>query len=257
MGGEPQVALVVCGFPTEEVGTDILARVLKGGRDKAAEAGCALVGGHTVLDPEPKYGLCVVGTVDVDRAFSQKRARVGDRLVLTKPIGSGIAAQAIKKDELPDDQVDLLIRTLSTLNKGAKDAALSAGVRAATDVTGFGLLGHLSNMLMASGVSARIDVDEVPVYDFVPALAEQGMVPGGSRKNLAFVAESTHFDAAVSEVEQLILADAQTSGGLLIAVPAEQERDLLVELERQGTPARAVVGEITGKETGRIDVVKG
>jgi selenide,water dikinase len=141
MGGEPMVALAVCGFPDDKLGKDVLARIFRGGRDKAAEAGCAIVGGHTVLDPELKYGLAVVGTVDPARALLQTRARVGDRLVLTKPIGTGIAAQAIKSRALSPADIARVTALMSELNREAKNAALAAGAHAATDVTGFGLLG--------------------------------------------------------------------------------------------------------------------
>ena len=257
MGGQPQVALAVCGFSSDELGLDVLARIFQGGRDKAAEAGCAVVGGHTMMDPELKYGLCVLGTVDPERALSQAGARVGDRLVLSKPIGSGIAAQAIKKGRLPPGDLELVIRTLSTLNKGARDAALAAGASAATDVTGFGLLGHAHHLALGSGHGIRLCAAAVPVFDFVPALVEQGLVPGGTRKNLGYVEPATHFDDAIGESGRLVLCDAQTSGGLLIAVPPERESALLAELERRGTPARAVVGEVIEAEAGRLEVVAG
>ena len=254
MGGEPQVALAICGFPEGEVSMEVLGRIFRGGRDKAAEAGCAIVGGHTVIDPELKYGLCVLGRVDSERPLSQTHARVGDRLVLTKPLGFGIAAQAIKKQRLGDADLARVVAAMTTLNKGAKDAALAAGARAATDVTGFGLLGHLHHLLLASGVSARVFAGSVPVLDFVPALAEDGQVPAGSRKNLAYVEPHTRFEPGLAPTEQLILADAQTSGGLLIAVPAEGEAKLLAELERHGAPARAVIGEVVEGEAGRLEV---
>ena len=257
MGGEPQVALAVCGLPDDKLGTDILARIFKGGREKAAEAGCAVVGGHTTLDPELKYGLCVLGTVDPEQTLTQTRARAGDRLVLTKPIGFGIAAQAIKKGRLAAPDLERVVAAMCTLNRGARNAALSAGVRAATDVTGFGLLGHLHNLARSSGLSARLLASAVPLFDFVRPLAEAGLVPGGSRGNLRFVADFAHFDPAVDDVERLILADPQTSGGLLIAVPSEREAELVAELEAQGTPARAVIGELTAGEAGHIEVVAG
>ena len=254
MGGEPQVALAVCGFPESKVSTEVLGSIFRGGRDKAAEAGCAIVGGHTVLDPELKYGLCVLGRVDRERSLSQTHAQVGDRLVLTKPLGFGIAAQAIKQQRLGDTDLARVVAAMTTLNKGAKDAALAAGAQAATDVTGFGFLGHLHHLLQASGVAARVFAESVPVLDFVRPLAEEGLIPAGSRKNLAYVKPHTRFEPGLAPTEQLILADAQTSGGLLIAVPAEGEAKLLAELERQGAPARAVIGEIVEGEAGRLEV---
>ncbi len=257
MGGEPQVALAVCGIPEHKISPQIVTRILRGGRDKAAEAGCAIVGGHTVLDPELKYGLCVIGTVDPERPLTQSRSQPGDRLVLTKPIGFGIAAQAIKKGKLSDGEIATAVAAMATLNKGAKDAALAAGAHAATDVTGFGLLGHLYHLLQASKLAARLFADSVPVLPFVRSLVEEGVVPGGSEKNLAYVEPHVSWDGALPRQEQLLLADAQTSGGLLIAVPPEAEAVLLAELERNATPARAVIGELSAGEAGHIEVVGG
>lgn len=254
MGGEPMVALAVCGFPDDKLGKDVLTRIFKGGRDKAAEAGCAIVGGHTVLDPELKYGLAVVGTVDPARALLQTRARVGDRLVLTKPIGTGIAAQAIKNRALAPVDVARVIALMSMLNREAKHAALAAGARAATDVTGFGLLGHLHNLASASGLSARVRASAVPVLEFARGFAKEGKVPGGTKRNLAWVTPNTSFSKDVAEHEKLILCDAQTSGGLLIAVPKEREQELLRDLERRGTPAAASIGELYAGVPGSLEI---
>jgi selenide,water dikinase len=253
MGGDPQVALAICGFPQDLLSLDVLEQIFRGGRDKAAEAGCAIAGGHTVLDPELKYGLCVVGSVTGD-GLGQGSARPGDRLVLTKPIGFGIAAQGIKEEKLSGRNLDAVLSAMLELNKGAKDAALAAGAHAATDVTGFGLLGHLQHIASASGLSARIRAADVPTYDFIRDLAAKGVVPGGSKRNLEYVAPHTHFEADVSEIDQLLLADAQTSGGLLIAVAPDAEAKLIAELERNQTPARAVIGELVEGEPGSIAV---
>jgi len=257
MGGEPQVALAVCGFPEEKVSQEVLIRIMQGGRDKAAEAGCAIVGGHTVLDPELKYGLCVVGNLVGERSLAQTGAQPGDRLVLSKPIGTGIAAQAIKQEELARGELNEVVETMLALNKGAMLAALAAGARAATDVTGFGLLGHLHHLALGSGAAARIHAASVPRFGFVRRLAERGLVPGGSKNNLRYVEGVTRMDPELDEIERLILADAQTSGGLLIAVPPEREAELLAELERHGTLARAVVGEIIEGEPGHLEVLRG
>jgi selenide,water dikinase len=254
MGGDPRVALTVCGMPEGRVSLDVLARIFRGGRDKAAEAGCAVVGGHTMIDPELKYGLCVLGVVDPERALLQTRARPGDRLVLTKPIGTGIAAQAIKAQKLSDGELDQVVRCMTTLNKGAKDAALVAGAHAATDVTGFGLLGHLYHLLIGAKLAARVFANTVPVLDFVRPLVGQGMFPGGTKRNLAYVESHLRWEDAIGETDRLVLCDAQTSGGLLIAVPPEGEGTLLAELEKCGAPARAVIGELMAGETGRIEV---
>jgi selenide,water dikinase len=257
MGGEPQVALAICGFPDGEVDRDVLARIFRGGRDKAAEAGCAIAGGHTVMDPELKYGLCVLGSVDPDRVLVQSGARAGDRLVLTKPIGVGIAAQAIKAGRLDPPELEEVVSAMLTLNDGARDAALSAGAHAATDVTGFGLLGHLRHLALGSGLGARLAAGAVPSFGFLPRLVAADAIPGGTRRNLAYVAPTTSFEARVDEAERLLLCDAQTSGGLLVAVPPEREAELLAELERRATPARSVVGELIDAEAGRLEVVAG
>jgi selenide, water dikinase len=255
MGGEPQAALAVCGFPSETLPPEILERVFRGGRDKAAEAGCAIVGGHTIKDAELKYGLCVIGALDGAQALTQTQARVGDALVLTKPLGFGIASQAIKHGTLGEAELAEVIRLLTTLNKSAKDAALAAGARAATDVTGFGLLTHLRNLLLGSGVAARIRRAAVPVLEFVPGLARDGLVPGGSSKNLHSVAPFCTWGTGIDDIDRLILADAQTSGGLLIAVPAARADMLVRELTQRGAPAHAVIGELVAGEAGRIEVV--
>ena len=257
MGGEPQAALAVCGFPSETLPGEILELIFKGGRDKAAEAGCAIVGGHTIKDPEVKYGLCVIGALDGAKALAQTQAEVGDALVLTKPLGFGIASQAIKNDALGAAELAEVTRLMTTLNKSAKDAALAAGAHAATDVTGFGLLTHLRNMLLASGVAARLERAAVPVLEFVPALAEAGFVPGGSHKNLASAAPFCTWGPGVGEIDRLLLADAQTSGGLLIAVPRAGADTLVRELTRRGAPAHAVIGEIVAAEPGHVEVVAG
>ena len=252
MGGEPQAALAVCGFPSELLPLSVLERIFRGGRDKAAEAGCAVVGGHTIKDAELKYGLCVLGSVDPARVLAQTEARAGDALVLTKPLGFGIASQAIKKQVLPAAQLETVTRLMTTLNRAAKDAALAAGARAATDVTGFGLLGHLHNLLLASGVAARLRAGAVPVLDFARDLARDGLVPGGSRNNLAAAAPHTRWDDAVDEIDRLLLADAQTSGGLLIAVPGDRAAALVADLQARGVPAHAVIGEVTAGPPGEI-----
>ncbi len=257
MGGQPCVALAICGFPDELVSHDVLATIFQGGRDKAAEAGCAIAGGHTVLDPELKYGLCVLGSVPDGRALTQAGGRAGDVLVLTKPIGSGIAAQAIKSDRLAPADIARVVEAMKRLNADARDAALAVGAHAATDVTGFGLLGHLHHLVAGSGVAARLRSEQVPVFDFARQLAEDGVVPGGTRRNADYVASQVDYADALSEAERLLLCDAQTSGGLLLAVAAEDEKLLRDELEAGGALASATIGELVEPQdlgVGRISV---
>jgi selenide,water dikinase len=255
-GGEPQVALAICGFPEEKVSRELLERIFRGGRDKAAEAGCAIVGGHTVIDPELKYGLCVLGSVDPARALSHRGGGPGDRLVLTKPLGFGVASQALKQGRLAAAEIETLCRLMETLNRGARDAALGAGVRAATDVTGFGLLGHLHHLALGAGCAARVFSGAVPVLDWVRPLAGQGCLPGGTRRNREYVEKHARFDPALDEPTRWLLCDAQTSGGLLLAVPRDSAARLLAGLEARGTPARAVVGELVAGEPGQLEVLR-
>ncbi|GIW41940.1 MAG: selenide, water dikinase [Candidatus Binatia bacterium] len=254
MGGEPRAALAVCGFPQDKLPVSILERILRGGQEKAAEAGCAIVGGHTIADPELKYGLCVLGIVDPERALVHTRARAGDLLVLTKPLGFGVAAQALKAGELPPPEVAQLTELMKTLNKDARDAALAAGAHAATDVTGFGLLGHLRHLLLGAGLAARLRASSVPVLDFARDLARRGLVPGGTKANARYVAAACRWDAGVDETLGTLLVDAQTSGGLLVTVPPGRTDALLEELERRGVPARSVVGELCEGEPGSMDI---
>ncbi len=256
MGGEPQVALAICGFPEGDVPRDVLVQIFRGGRDKAAEAGCAIVGGHTVIDPELKYGLCVLGSVGT-AGLSQKGTRVGDRLVLTKPIGTGIAAQAIKGQSLSDAELAQVVAVMTRLNRDAKDAALAARANAATDVTGFGLLGHLHHLLLGGGVAARVYADAVPVLEFVRRLASEGITPGGTVRNLAYVEPRASFASDLPESERLVLCDAQTSGGLLISVPPERESELVSALTERQSLAAAVIGEVTEGPAGWLEVVAG
>jgi len=257
MGGEPRVALAICGFPEDKVEPGVLVRIMQAGADKAAEAGCAIVGGHTVLDPELKYGLCVLGDVDPARCLSQTGAKAGDRLILTKPIGTGIASQAIKKQQIRPAELDEVVNAMQTLNRGAKEAALAAGAHAATDVTGFGLLGHLHNLAVAASISLCIDADAVPTFTGTEARVSQGFVPGGTRDNLRYVEACTRFDDDVVESQRLILADAQTSGGLVIAVSPRDETRLLDELAGRDVAVRAVIGEARDGSAGTIEVVRG
>jgi selenide,water dikinase len=254
MGGEPQAALAICGFPAEQLPSDLLREIFRGGRDKAAEAGCAIVGGHTVKDAELKYGLCVIGLVDPANVLTHTRAAVGDVLVLTKPIGLGVASQAIKHQKLSSSELAQVTTLMTTLNKGAKDAALAAGAHAATDVTGFGLLGHVRHLLLGVRAAARIRADAVPVLELARRLAADGFVPGGTKNNLAYVEPHCRWDG-VADLERVLLSDAPTPGGLVIALPAERVDALVTELERRNAPARAIIGEIVAGESGHIEVV--
>ena len=256
MGGTPTLALNLVGWPAS-LDFDLLAQVLEGGADKAAEAGVAVVGGHTIEDQEPKYGMSVTGLVDPDRLITSSAARPGLSLVLTKPLSMGIVATAIKRQAAPPGLAEEATRIMATLNAGAAEAMVEVGVKAATDVTGFGLIGHLHNLARLSGISAEIWADAVPLLDGVADLAEAGMVPGGTRRNASYYAPFVDFHPEVGETGQTLLFDAQTSGGMLIAVDPADEAALIRGLERRGTPVAAVIGRTAGGAPGRIVVSPG
>ena len=245
MGATPLLALNLVGWPRESLPFDLLARVLDGGADVVRSAGALIAGGHSIDDAEPKYGLAVVGTVHPDRVLTNAGARAGDALVLTKPIGLGVISTAVKRDAAPPALIAEAVKVMTTLNASAADAAADLGdaVHAATDVTGFGLLGHLRELASASGLAATVHVAAVPVIDGVRELLAAGMVAGGTQRNHAFVSETAPVDwGDLAMDEQLLLADAQTSGGLLLAVDPERVDDLVRALRTHGTLAASVVG---------------
>ncbi|GAW32193.1 selenide, water dikinase SelD, partial [Carboxydocella sp. JDF658] len=211
----------------------------------AAEAGISIVGGHTVSDQEPKYGLVVTGIIHPDRTVTNAGARPGDVLYLTKPLGLGIITTAHMRDLVPPPILAEAVEVMGTLNKAAADAMVKVGVHACTDITGFGFLGHLYEMLAASGTGAEIEVNRIPVLEAARVYARQGVVPGGTRKNLAYLEKNLELAADFSEDTLLILADAQTSGGLLIAVAPEKAELLEQELVVHGVPTIARIGRIT------------
>jgi selenide, water dikinase len=251
MGGTPLLALNLVGWPREGLPFELLARVLDGGAEAARAGGCLIAGGHSIDDAEPKYGLAVVGVVDPNAVLTNAGAQPGDALVLTKPIGLGVLSTAMKRDAATPAHVATAVEVMTALNAGARDAAVAVGVHAATDVTGFGLLGHLRELCVASGVSAQIDTAAVPVIDGVRDLLDEGMVAGGTQRNLAFVAPDVEF-GSLPEREQLLLADAQTSGGLLLSVAAERAEELVAACRAQGTLAASVIGDITPSGPGKI-----
>jgi selenide,water dikinase len=247
MGGTPLFALALVAFPVEKLGLEVLAQILRGGQDKAHEAGIHIVGGHSVDDPEPKYGLCVTGLVDPRRVLRNQGARAGDALLLTKPLGIGIATTAIKRGLASAELVRRITEQMAELNRRASEVLREPAfqVHALTDVTGFGLLGHLRSMLAASGVGARLRAAAVPVLPEARPLAEKGAIPGGTRANLRFVLENgVRFAPELDEVAQLVLADAQTNGGLLASLPREKAEECAAALRAAGCPATAVIGEV-------------
>ena len=253
MGGRPLFALNLLSFPRKLLPDGLAEEIVRGGAEKAREAGAPVLGGHSIDDAEPKYGMVAVGEVDPATMLSIDRARSGDDLVLTKPLGSGIVATAIKAGTCPPDVLRAAVEMMARLNRDASEAALAAGARAATDVTGYGLIGHLGNMLRASGVSARIDAAAVPILDGVAALVEAGHVPGGTRRNQKDAADSVSYAEGVDEATRTLLADAQTSGGLLIAIPPDRTATLIRELKARGEGG-AHIGRVTEGPAGQITV---
>jgi|SRR6185437_3619362 len=243
MGGTPLTALNLVAFPLERLGGELLGEILRGGLDAATEAGCTVVGGHSIDDPEPKYGMAVTGIVDPARMLTNDRARPGDALVLTKPLGVGAITTAAKRGEGGGEMLASAVATMRELNAEARDAALAAGARAATDVTGFGLLGHLHSMALHSGVAAEVWAAEVPGLPGACELLGSGAgLSGGTRRNLEYALGWTRFGEDVSEVQRLLAADATTSGGLLVAVSPE----------RAGQLPGTVVGVVVDGDAGAV-----
>ena len=258
MGARPLFALNVVGFPIGTLPLSVLEAILKGGADKAAEAGAPIVGGHSIDDPEPKYGLVVTGIVHPEKVLTNAGARVGDDLILTKPLGMGIITTGIKRQMVAAETVDQAVATMSTLNRYAAEVMEAVGgVHACTDVTGFGLLGHLREVAAASGVGATISLEAVPVLPEAWRLVRAGVCPGGTHRNLKSLEGSVEWAPGMGEDVRLVLSDAQTSGGLLIAVGKAKSKEMLRRLsETKGVLAAARIGEVTAGPAGKIRVVR-
>jgi selenide,water dikinase len=255
MGGRPLFALNIVCFPMKTLGPEVLGRILAGGAAVADEAGIPIVGGHTVDDAEPKYGMSVTGIVHPDRILRNVGARPGDVLFLTKPLGSGILTTVIKRGGLDAEALRRTVGVMTTLNRSAAEAMLEVGAVAATDVTGFGLLGHLAGMLRGGGLGAQVSASKVPFLPGVVEFAEKGFVPGGSKRNLDYFGAQTTFDPSIGPALRLALADAQTSGGILVACPPDRADAMERRLRERGTLAAARIGGFTAEEAGRIRVV--
>jgi len=243
MGARPLFALSVVGFPSARLPIEVLDRILAGARSKTGEAGISIIGGHTVDDTEPKFGLAVTGIVHPREVVANSTARPGDVLVLTKPIGTGILSTALKRGLLDDGARRSLSETMAGLNRAASEAMRETGVSACTDVTGFGLLGHLLEMMNGSGTTAVVSAATVPLLGGVVEAAVSGAIPGGTRDNFSHTERSVEYGIGVSETTRLILNDAQTSGGLLISVAGDKSAALRARLDSRGV-AHAVIGEV-------------
>lgn len=246
MGATPLLALNLVAWPREPELLALLGETLKGGADTAREAGAFILGGHSIDDKEPKYGMVTIGEVHPDRVISNAGAQPGDALVLTKPIGTGVLSTALKRGSLTESDIDAAVSSMATLNAAAAQAMKDVGdaVHAATDVTGFGVLGHLRALLEASGKSARLAVRDIPVFSHVRESIADGAIPDGTKRNLQAVDADVTWENGVTEADKLLLADAQTSGGLLISVDGSRVDDLLAALRTRGTPAASKIGHV-------------
>jgi selenide, water dikinase len=277
MGGRPLMAVNLAAWPGKDLDVAILGQVLLGGAEIARQAGCFVAGGHTIDDPVPKYGMAVTGLADPGQLMTIDRAQPGDQLILTKALGTGVVATAHKRRAAPEsgaageggaacgdgaarevglsfaDVLQAAVDSMTTLNAGAAEAALKAGVRAATDVTGFGLLGHLHRMLTASKAAARINASAVPLLPGAAQLARDGYISGGTMANTERMSAFVTIDEAVPAEVAVLLHDAQTSGGLLLAVAPASAETLLADLTQRGLPA-ALIGEVVAGASGRVEV---
>ena len=255
MGATPRFALHLVAWPREPEILELVGPTVQGSVDKAREAGVFILGGHSIEDREPKFGMVTIGEVRPDDLLTNAGARPGNRLVLTKPIGTGILATALKQSRISEQDMAEAVRAMTTLNASAAAAARTVGsaVRAVTDVTGFGLVGHLHTMLQASGMAAVVRADAVPLFDRVRELVGEGAVPGGTQRNVTAGNAYVRWASEIDETAKTALCDAQTSGGLLIAVDADAVDPLLVALEERQT-AGVVIGEIVAGERGAVEV---
>lgn len=254
MGGEPLTAMNLVAWPDKELSYDLLAEVLRGGADACDEAGCVVVGGHSVRDTEIKYGLAVTGRVHPQRILTNAAARPGDLLVLTKPLGSGVLCSAAKSGKLPEAELDEAIRVMSALNRPGRDAAVKVGVHAATDVTGFGLVGHAYEMACGSDVTIVLKAGRVPLMARTLEFARLGVLTRAHKTTAGYLGEQLAVDAAVEPALAGVLMDAQTSGGLLLSVPADRCDALVTELQSAGALCAAVIGRVEPAGAARIRI---
>lgn len=250
MGGRPLFALSVVAWPVK-LGLEPLGRVMEGASVVTREAGIAILGGHSIDDATPKFGLVAIGVVEPEQLTTNKGAKAGDVLYLTKPLGSGAMTGALKKGQLTRDEIREVVEVMTTLNRRAAEAMNVAGVRCATDVTGFGLLGHLHKMMLASETEARVYLERLPVMQAARRLATVGQVPGGSRRNLDYYGVHAEWGAAATDADRLIVADAQTSGGLLACVPGERTDEFEDALRTRGVPVHRI-GDVGSGRPGLV-----
>ena len=252
MGGRPLTAMNIVCFPIKDMDKSVLRAILQGGLGIIKKAKAAMIGGHSVEDPEIKYGLSVTGIVHPKKFLTNANARPGDLLILTKPLGTGILATALKAGELDKDTTKQITELMATLNKDAAEAVAEVGANACTDITGFGLLGHGLEMAKASNVGIKIDTRKVPVIHEAKTFASMGLVPGGSYTNQRFCSKHLEVDSSVDPILLDIMSDPQTSGGLLISVPKDKAPSLVQKLTERNTPAASIIGEVVKEAPGTI-----
>ena len=244
MGGKPLHALNIAEFPVDDLPLDILTKIMQGGLEITKKAGIPILGGHTIKDPVPKYGLVVTGSVEKKHLTLNSTAKAGDVLILTKPLGSGIIATALKKDEAPKSIIEEAVNVMIKLNRGSAKAMNAVGVNACTDITGYGLLGHLLEMCKGSNVSVTLEFNEIPLIQGVYELAQKGFIPGGTKRNLDYVSPKVNFSKNMSQEQKYLLADAQTSGGLLISVLQEKADELVEILNINNCLTSSIIGKV-------------
>ncbi len=247
MGGQPITAMNIVGYPIKKLPPHVLAEILRGAFDKVNEAGARIIGGHSVDDQEPKFGLSVTGIVHPDQFWTIAGAKPGDKIILTKPIGVGAVTTGIKRGKVPPELEEHVTKVMATLNKYAYDVLKNYDVHACTDVTGFGLVGHAREMAEASQVTFQLWMDQIPILEGTYDLAALDVLPGGSKANLRFLAPVTRFNQ-LQDVEPIILCDAVTSGGLLVSLPPDQAEDALMQLHQQGVTDAQIIGEVSERE---------
>lgn len=255
MGGKPLTVLNIVGFPIKKINPSVLADILRGAADKVAEAGAVIIGGHSIDDQEPKFGMAVTGTVHPERVWTNHGAKPGDALILTKPLGVGIQTTAIKRGLMDEQAIERVTKTMAELNRTAAEAAADFTIHASTDITGFGLLGHLREMAEGSSVGIVVHTEDVPMLPGTREMAQQGAVPGGTKSNYAWVADRVVYPETLDEIGRWMLCDAITSGGLLLSVPQDEANELLHRLHESGVVEARCIGRVVSDHPGIIHVI--
>jgi selenide,water dikinase len=254
MGAKPIFALNILAYPLGTLGPEVLAQILKGGSDKAAEAGIFVVGGHSIDDAEPKYGMAVTGTVHTDKIMANDGAKAGDKLVLTKPLGVGVLTTAVKRGKRTEADIDEAITCMASINRPGGEAIDEVGASTATDVTGYGLGGHMVEVAKASNVGINLNFGAFPQLPGVMDLIAEGCYPGGTKKNWVYFKEWMEYADDITEHEQILTCDAQTSGGLVISVPADKADAMVEACNKHNALCAAVIGEVVAEHPGRVSV---